>query len=91
MFEKNGVDRGASHGGDVTGVACLILEDKIEDIMSEIEDILLDVSNEKEDKIKEVCGLYRIHFLLLSHIFLLHDHQEQICPTLLQKHLFYIS
>ena len=71
MFEKWGVDRGASRGGNFTGVACLISEDEIEDIMSDIEDLLLVDGNGNEEEIKEMCGAYRIHFLLLLRMFFL--------------------
>ena len=68
-FKEHGVDRGASHGGDFNGVACLVLEDKIDDIISEIEDILFEDGNGNPGEIETVCGAYRIHFLLLSHVF----------------------
>ena len=43
-LKDHGVDRGASHGGDFNGVACLALEDKIDDIISEIKGILFEHS-----------------------------------------------
>ena len=66
-----GVDRGASHGGDFNGVACLVLEEKIDGIISEIEEILFEYGNGSPYEIETVCDSYRIHFLLLSHIFAL--------------------
>ena len=68
-LKEHGVDRGASHGGDFTGVACLILEDRVDDIIEEIESILLEYGNEKEEEIKQICKSYRLHFLLSSHMF----------------------
>ncbi|OEU21464.1 hypothetical protein FRACYDRAFT_235090 [Fragilariopsis cylindrus CCMP1102] len=68
-LKDHGVDRGASHGGDFTGVACLILEERVDDIIEEIETILLDYGNGKQEEIKQVCKSYRLHFLLSSHMF----------------------
>ena len=68
-LKEHGVDRGASHGGDFTGVACLILEERVDDIIEEIETLLLDYGNGKEEEIKQVCKSYRLHFLLSSHMF----------------------
>ena len=70
-LKDHGVDRGASHGGDFNGVACLALEDKVNDIISGIEGILFEhsQSNSNPGEIETVCGAYRIHFLLLSQMF----------------------
>ena len=68
-LKDHGIDRGASHGGEFTGVACLVLEDRIEDVISGIEGILLSEGNGEQEEIQEVCESYRLHFLLCSHMF----------------------
>lgn len=35
-MKQNGSDRAKSHGGDFTGVACLVFEDRIDDVLGEI-------------------------------------------------------
>ena len=79
-LKDHGVDRGASHGGDFTGVACLILEDRIDDIIEEIESILLEYGNEKEEEIKQICKSYRLHFLLSSHNNFARGKSKRSCP-----------
>lgn len=69
VLKKNGVDRGASHGGDFTGVACRILENNMEDIMTEFLEVLVKEGNGNDDEIQEIFGAFKIHFLLLSNLF----------------------
>ena len=81
-LKDHGVDCGASHGGNFNGVASLALEDKIDAIISEIEGILFEhsQSNSNPDEIETVCGAYKIHFLLLSHMFSLsRSSRAQMC------------
>jgi hypothetical protein len=68
-LKSNGVDRRASHGGDFTGVACLIMEDRIDKIMDEFKLILVEEGNRNTGEIDEYCQAFRLHFLLLSHMF----------------------
>jgi hypothetical protein len=66
-----GVDRGASHGGDFTGVALLILNNKIEDIFVSIKQILLSNPDSKvpPSEIKEQVNRRIGLFVLMDDIF----------------------
>jgi hypothetical protein len=66
-----GVDRGACHGGDFTGVALLILNNKIEEIFDSIKQILLSNADSKvpPSEIKEQVNRRIGLFVLMDDIF----------------------
>ncbi|CAJ1955391.1 unnamed protein product [Cylindrotheca closterium] len=78
VLKKHGVDRGHSHGGDFNGVACLMFEDRVEEIFDEIKKVLLVEGNGHAAEIKEVYESYKLHFCLLSHMFSLVQTQKWI-------------
>jgi hypothetical protein len=72
LLAANGVDRGAHHGGDLTGVACLKLEQNILDFIDGLKDILKSapgVTDTIRTEVDDQLESYEIHFLLLSRLF----------------------
>lgn len=71
ILAKHGVDRGACHGGELTGVACRILENNIIPIMMDIKEVLLSIETTTvpPEEVQDQLESYEIHFLLLSKVF----------------------
>ena len=73
ILKKHGVDRGASHGGDLNGVAILIMEERIDEIITDLEALLVSnpdkPDNVTEEEIKKVSHSYRLHFRLMGNMF----------------------
>jgi hypothetical protein len=71
VLKKHGVDRGACHGGDFTGVALLILNNQLEEIFRNIEKVLLanvDSKVEPSEIREQVEGWIQL-FSLMDDIF----------------------
>jgi hypothetical protein len=70
-LKSNGVDRGASHGGDFTGVTILVLEDRLDAIMEDLHQHLLSNPDNDvpEEEINAVFDSYQVHFRLMSKMF----------------------
>jgi hypothetical protein len=81
LLADNGVDRGAHHGGDLTGVSCLKLEQNILEIMDGMKEILKSapgVTTELKEEIDEQLESYELHFLLLSQLFSLARTEKRV-------------
>jgi hypothetical protein len=71
LLMTHGIDRGASHGGELTGVSCLVMEERIVPLMESIRLTLkaIEGSDVPPEEVDEVMESYEIHFLLLSKVF----------------------
>lgn len=89
LLKKHGIDRGASHGGELTGVACLVMEDRIDPLMKDIKQTLKDASTPDvpSTEVDEVIDSYEIHFLLLSKLFSLARTEKRVFKDAARKTL----
>ena len=87
LLIDNGVDRGASHGGELTGVACLVLEDKIESLMAGLKQVMHAArpANVRAREVDQMVMSYEKHFLLLSHLFSLARTQKHVFKQAAEK------